>query len=62
MLGTVLGWSPAAVAFAPFAVLVLLSPRLMRSFVILFASLLVVIPLVAVTDWYFYGKLTVRSL
>eukprot|EP00892_Ulva_mutabilis_P000272 jgi/Ulvmu1/10245/UM060_0046.1 len=59
VLGTVLGWSPAAVAFVPFAVYVLLSPKLPQSVAVLIGSAAVLTSVVAVTDWYFYGRPTV---
>jgi hypothetical protein len=58
-LGVLLGWPVAGVAFLPFVVLVLLSPRLHRSFAVLSLVALPVLAAVALSDRFFYGKATV---
>jgi integral membrane sensor domain MASE1 len=60
VLGVMLGWPVAGVAFLPLALLILLSPRLGRSFAILLALCAVLLAAVARTDQYFYGRPTVR--
>ena len=61
-LGVLLGWPVAGLAFSPFALYILFSPQLTRSFQVLFISMGAVLPLLVLTDTYFYGKPTVRSL
>ena len=56
-----LGWPVAGVAFLPLALLVLLSPRLARSFMLLTAVCAALLTAVATSDQYFYGRPTVRS-
>jgi hypothetical protein len=58
-LGVLLGWPVAGVAFLPFVVLVLLKPRLHRSFAVLSLVALPVLAVVVITDFVFYGKTTV---
>lgn len=59
VVGVVLGWPVAGIAFVPYALYVLLQPHLVASFGTGAAALaLTVVPLLGV-DHYFYGKLTV---
>ena len=59
VVGVLLGWPVAGVAFLPYAVFVLLQPRLAASFATAaVAATSTLIPIVLV-DLYFYGKLTV---
>lgn len=60
VLGVMLGWPVAGVAFLPLALLVLLSPRLARSFVLLIVLCAALLAAVAASDQYFYGRPTVR--
>jgi cytochrome bd-type quinol oxidase subunit 2 len=60
VLGVMLGWPVAGVAFLPLALLVLLSPQLARSFVLLATLVAALLAAVAGTDWFFYGRRTVR--
>jgi hypothetical protein len=59
-VGVLLGWPVAGVAFLPYAIAVLLSPRLMRSIAVLGLVFSVTLGCVAMTDAYFYGRPTVR--
>lgn len=59
-VGVTLGWPVAGAALLPFALYILVSPRLLRSFLVLFASLLLLLSAVALTDTWFYGRVTVR--
>ena len=61
-LGVLLGWPVAGIAFLPFAIYILLSPRLAASFGMLAATALPALALVAVADVYSYGRNTVRSV
>lgn len=60
-LGVMLGWPVAGVAFLPLAFLVLLSPRLARSFCLLTVACVALLAAVATSDQHFYGRPTVRS-
>jgi hypothetical protein len=60
VLGVLLGWPVAGVAFAPYVLYVLLSPRLSRSFCVLFATAIPVLGALVLCDIHFYGKPTVQ--
>ncbi|GMH39181.1 hypothetical protein BSKO_07079 [Bryopsis sp. KO-2023] len=61
VIGVVVGWPVAGIAFIPLALYVLLQPNLAKSFSTLFASLIGTIGLLVAADTFFYGKLTVSQ-
>lgn len=58
-LGVLLGWPVAGIAFLPYVLFVLYSPRLWRSFVVLSLVAAPLMVAVVLTDSFFYGKATV---
>ena len=59
--GVLLGWPVAGVAFSPYALYILFSPRLLRSVRVFLFTALPILGGLAAADAYFYGRLTVRQ-
>ena len=61
-IGVTIGWPVAGIALLPFALYVLVAPKLLRSVALLFASLSTLLLAIFACDYFYYGRPTVRPL